>query len=625
MVGREGASFGPYRLAQRLGAGGTGEVYRAAEEPESGAEHGGVVALKILTGGAQDPATRAIAQQAHAVATLKLPHVVPIYGLVEAGPELAVAMAFAPGGSLGDTLSARRADGAPKLPLPLAPGVVARLVTQLAHALGAVHAQGLAHGDLKPNNLFVRTSPSGAPLAAVSDFGQSVLTTAAASLAASGAGQSQWVATQLLFAAPEQLYGETLPASDQYALAAIAYLLLTGEPPFSGDAPTLRSAIARDGFTAPSSLSPMLSGEIDAVFARALAKRAEDRFPSIEHFARTLDATLAAGVTATSGLTQQFARLAASTPGAPITPTSAASGATNMNAGGLRVYDNSVGAPYDRVTPRPRSDSEALEVAAPRMSRRLGLLAGVAVLLLALACVLGFQVFASGTLFPRIRSIRGGSSGHAATVTPNATEIAQAHAAVTTLSQVQTGSPVFSDPLLNNSKQWRADGSTAFFAADGLHVRNRSSSSIAAVDAPGDRAGLTSFAAQVDVALVGGLTGDQAGMRFFVQSGPNGASAFYCYLVSVEGRYSIWMARSGVWTQLTSGYSTALKTGFNQTNTLTVLVTASQRTLFFANKKFVTALDLPQDGATSGNVGLMVLDGGAEARFTRLEIYNTGQ
>ncbi|MGH2486038.1 MAG: hypothetical protein ACRDHE_08510, partial [Ktedonobacterales bacterium] len=431
------------------------------------------------------------------------------------------------------------------------------------------------------------------------------------------------IATQLLFAAPEQLRGETLPASDQYALAAIAYMLLTGEPPFAGDAPGLLSAIARDGFTAPSSLAPMLSGESDAVFARALAKRPEDRFPSIERFARTLDNTLAAGVTATNSLTQQFARLAASTPGAPIPRAAAATEAPNVNAGGLRVYDNSTSAQYDEMAARPRSESEALEIAAPRMGRRLGLLAGVAVLLLALACVLGFQVFASGTLFPHIRSI-GGTSNHAATVTPNATEMAQAHAAVTTLSQVQSGSPAFSDALLNNSKQWRADGSTAFFAPDGLHLRNRSTASIAALDAPGDRAGLTSFASQVDVALVSGRTGDQAGMRFLVQPGLNGASDFYCYLVYVEGRYSIWMARSRTWTELSSGYSTALKAGFNQTNTLTVLVTANQRALFFANKRFVAALDLPQDGATSGNVGLMVLDGGAEARFTHLMIYNTG-
>ncbi|HKV85076.1 MAG TPA: serine/threonine-protein kinase [Ktedonobacterales bacterium] len=622
MVGREGATFGPYRLTRRLGAGGAGEVYRA-EGPGAGVEHGGAVALKILTGGAQDVTTRAIAQQAHTVSTLPLPHVVPIYAVVEAGSELAVAMALAPGGSLGDTLSSRRADGSPKLPLPLAPGVVARLVTQLAHALGAVHAQGLAHGDLKPNNLFVRTSPSGAPLAAVSDFGQSVLTTAAASLAASGSGQSTWIAAQLLFAAPEQLHGETLPASDQYALAAIAYFLLTGEPPFVGDAPALLSAIARDGFTVPSSLAPMLSGEIDGILARALAKRPDERFVSIEQFARALDGSLAVGVSATNGLTQQFARLAASTPGAPI-PRAAGPGVPSVTPGALRVYDNSSGDRADGMAPRPRSDSEALEIAAPRMSRRLGLLAGVAVLLLALACVLGFQVFASGALFPHIRSI-GGGANHAATVTPNATEIAQARAAATTLSQVQSSSPAFSDALLNNSKQWRADGSTAFFAPDGLHLRNHSTSNIAAVDAPGSRAGLTSFASQVDVALVGGLTGDQAGMRFLVQPGPNGKSNFYCYLVSVEGHYSIWMARSGVWTQLSSGYSTALRAGFNQTNTLTVLVTANQRALFFANKQYVTALDLPHDGVTSGNVGLMVLDGGAEARFTHLMIYNTGQ
>lgn len=622
VAGREGASLGPYLLAQRLGAGNIGEVYRA-QGPTTGADSTGQAALKILSGGARDATTREIARQVEVVASLKQPHIIPLYGIVEAGDSLAVAMAYAPGGSLGDTLRTVRPDGSRKLTLPLAPGVVARLVNQLAHALAALHAQGIAHGDLKPNNIFVRTSPSGAPFAVICDFGQSVLTTAAASLATQNPTPPDWVASQLLFAAPEQTMGTTLPASDQYALAAIVYLLLTGETLYAGSPTELLRAIQHETVAPPSSLNPSLSSETDSVLATALAKQPEARYPSIEEFARALDHALAVSVS--SGVTQQFAQLAASTPGMRKPP-AALSGETPTatTAGGMRIFDRS-GAGVEKATaPRQRTDSESLEVESPRMTRRLAILTSVAVLLLALACALGFQMFASGSLFPHVRAITG-SDTRQPTATTNPTIVAEARTSVEQLRTAESGNPTFSDALLSNGKQWKADGSTAFFAADGLHLRNKSTSAVAAIDAPRALSPVSSFVSQVDVALVKGVNGDQAGMRFLVQTEPSGATDFYSYLVSSEGRFSIWMTQAGTWTELTSGYSSALKVGFNQPNTLAVLVTSDQRATFFANQKFVTELPLARTGPASGSVGLLVFDGGAEARFSYLSVYSVGQ
>ena len=622
MAGREGVSLGPYLLAQRLGSGNIGEVYRA-QGPTTGADSTGQVALKILSGGARDATTREIARQVQAVAVLKQPHIIPLYGVVEAGGDLAVAMAYAPGGSLGDTLRTVRPDGSRKLTLPLAPGVVARLVNQIAQALSLAHGQGLAHGDLKPNNIFVRTSPSGAPFAVLSDFGQSVLTTAASSLATQSASPPNWVASQLLFAAPEQTTGQTLPASDQYALAAIVYLLLTGETLYAGSPAELLRAIQHEAGAPPSSLNPSLSSETDSVLARALAKQPEARYSSIEEFARALDHALAVSVS--SGVTQQFAQLAASTPGMRK-PTAMGPGETPTatTTGGMRIFDRSGSGVAKAPSPRGKTDSEALEGEAPRMTRRLAVLAGVAVLLLALACALGFQVFASGSLIPHVRSITG-SYARQPTATTNPTIVAEARSAVAKLHAAESGNPTFSDTLLNNEKQWKADGSTAFFAGDGLHLRNKSTAAVASIDAPSALSPMTSFLAQVDVALVKGVNGDQAGMRFLVQTGQSGTTDFYCYLISAEGRFSIWMAQGGTWTELTSGYSTALKAGFHQSNTLAVLVTSDQRALFFANQKFVTELPLARSGPTSGSVGLLVFDGGAEARFSQLAVYSVGQ
>ena len=188
---RERAFFGPYRLLRRLGGGGAGEVY-LAESTQPG-QDGRQVAIKILRATADNPMSQAVGRDVTRVATFDEKHIIPYRDVVADGTALGVVMAYAPGGSLGDEL--RQSD---LVPLPLAPAIVARIVSQTARALSVAHATGITHGDLKPSNIFVRTSSHGAPIATISDFGQAFLTPLAAERASNERGdQNQWALEQL--------------------------------------------------------------------------------------------------------------------------------------------------------------------------------------------------------------------------------------------------------------------------------------------------------------------------------------------------------------------------------------------------------------------------------------------
>ncbi|HEY7848594.1 MAG TPA: serine/threonine-protein kinase, partial [Ktedonobacterales bacterium] len=328
--GLEGTTLGPYQLLRRLGGAGLGEVYLAervaseqassASQPIEQASPPPQIAIKVLRPGADDPLTQQVLAQCERVAALRERHIIPLYGIASQGALLGVLMAWAPGGSLADTIARGTS-----LALPLAPGVVARLATQIGHALASAHANGVAHGDLKPSNIFVRTSPRGSPIAIVSDFGQGGMTTLAAQLIANGSpsAQEEWAQRQLLFAAPEQVSGAAIPASDQYALAALVYYLLTGRPPLLGSGEALLSQLASAEPPPVTRLNPDAPASVDAVLARALARQPERRFPSVEAFVRALNGTLAEaqpGVAA--GVTGEFARLGRRATNAPA-PSSA--------------------------------------------------------------------------------------------------------------------------------------------------------------------------------------------------------------------------------------------------------------------------------------------------------------
>jgi len=190
-------------------------------------------------------------------------------------------MPFRQEGSLADWLQQR---GSAEL---LSPQVVAHFIDQAADALQHAHDSQLIHQDVKPSNFLIRsrTGNPSRPDLLLSDFGIVKFTTATATASQSIRGTPAYMA-------PEQWDGQPVPATDQYALAIMAYQLLTGRLPFQGSP----GQVMRQHFMAqpqpPGTLNLRIFPALDAVILRALEKQPEDRFLSIAAFAQAFQEAL---------------------------------------------------------------------------------------------------------------------------------------------------------------------------------------------------------------------------------------------------------------------------------------------------------------------------------------------
>ncbi len=270
---RLGAALtGRYAVERELGAGGMATVYLARD-----LRHDRAVAIKVLHPelGAALGSERFLSE-IKTTARLQHPHILPLLDSGDAGPGLLYyVMPYVPGETLRARLSRER-----QLPIPDA----VRLARQVADALGHAHAQGIIHRDIKPENILLQGGH-----ALVADFG--------IALAVQQAGGSRLTQTGLSlgtpqYMSPEQAMGERAidARSDLYALGAVTYEMLAGEPPFSG--PSVQAIVAKVLTERPVALRSVrdtIGPAIESAVLGALAKLPADRPSTAAEFAAALD------------------------------------------------------------------------------------------------------------------------------------------------------------------------------------------------------------------------------------------------------------------------------------------------------------------------------------------------
>ncbi len=275
--------FGQYQLVRKLGEGGMGEVYLA--------EHNLLkrpCALKLIKPEAgTDPVAMArFEREVQSAARLAHPNTIEIfdYGLTGDGTFYYV-MEYLQGQSLGDLV---RTHG------PLPAGRVIYLMRQVCGGLAEAHGMGLVHRDLKPANVFVAVRGGESDVSKVLDFGLVKLTR---DPGAANLTSDMTISGTPMFMAPEQTVGDrSLDArADIYALGAVMYHALTGQPPFTGEnAFAIMMAHSRDPVVPPSQLNPSVPADLEQVVLRCLAKKPEDRFPNAKALGQALAACAAA-------------------------------------------------------------------------------------------------------------------------------------------------------------------------------------------------------------------------------------------------------------------------------------------------------------------------------------------
>jgi eukaryotic-like serine/threonine-protein kinase len=262
-----------YKIERVLGEGGMATVYLAED-----LKHHRKVAVKVMRPelAATLGADRFL-REVQIAAQLNHPHILPVHDSGEADGLLYYVMPFEEGQTLRERLQKES-----QLPVDEA----LRLAREVAEALAYAHSRGIVHRDIKPGNVLLNAGH-----ALVADFG--------IARAVEGSGESL-TRTGLAvgtpqYMAPEQAMGdrEVDGRADVYAVGAMLYEMIAGEPPFTGPSP--RAILTRSMTEAPRSLARSRAGlpaVMDTVVGKALAKSPADRYPTADALAQALDRTL---------------------------------------------------------------------------------------------------------------------------------------------------------------------------------------------------------------------------------------------------------------------------------------------------------------------------------------------
>jgi serine/threonine kinase PknH len=269
---RVGSMFGPYELKRAIGRGGMGEVYEAEHTVK-----GWTVALKLMSESvSSDPVFRErMKREARITGRLQEPHVVPVHDYGEINGRMFLEMRLIEGTDL-DSLLKRYG--------PLSAPRAVAIVSQIASALDAAHAANVTHRDVKPPNILVTRDD----FAYLVDFGIASAATDE-KLTQVGTAVGTWK-----YMAPERFSTVDVDHhADIYSLACVLYECLTGSPPYAVDsAGMLVTAHMMEPIPQPSTKRSGIPRAFDAVIARGMAKKPQDRYASAGDLARAAHTAL---------------------------------------------------------------------------------------------------------------------------------------------------------------------------------------------------------------------------------------------------------------------------------------------------------------------------------------------
>jgi serine/threonine protein kinase/Tfp pilus assembly protein PilF len=251
-----------YRVGRLIGAGGMGEVYLAEDETLNRK-----VALKLLPARftRDEERVRRFQREARAASALNHPNIITIYEIGHADSVHYIATEYIEGETLREVMAKRRLNA----------GEVLDFAIGVASALAAAHDAGIIHRDIKPENIMVR--PDG--YVKVLDFGLAKLAEPESALKDSSTGA---VLGTLLYISPEQARAQQPDnRSDLYALGAVMYEMVTGQPPVCGDNfIDIANAIVNEIPHAPSYYVSSVPPELDDIILKLLEKDRANRYPS---------------------------------------------------------------------------------------------------------------------------------------------------------------------------------------------------------------------------------------------------------------------------------------------------------------------------------------------------------
>jgi serine/threonine protein kinase len=265
MIDRVGEQFGNYRLIRLLGQGGFADVY-LAEHIHLGTE----AAVKVLSIRLTSDNVEHFREEARTVARLIHPHIVRVLDFGVEGNTPYLAMDYAPNG----TLRQRHSKGS-----RLSLGTIVSYVNQVTEALQYAHEKKLIHRDIKPENMLLGESQQ----VLLSDFGIALMAQS------THYQNTQEVIGTAAYMAPEQLQGKPRRASDQYSLGIVVYEWICGDRPFHG---SFTEIYSQHMFVPPPPLHekvPGLPPAVEEVVFTALAKDPQQRFSSVQAFAKALE------------------------------------------------------------------------------------------------------------------------------------------------------------------------------------------------------------------------------------------------------------------------------------------------------------------------------------------------